>query len=120
MGNIKTYGESLAQIMWMVGVKPLPDALGRINKLELIPLEELARPRIDVVVTCSGVFRDLFINQMNLLDKAVKMAAEADEPLEMNYVRKHALEQASEMNIDVREAATRIFSNASGSYSSNV
>ena len=118
--NIKTYGESLAQIMWMVGVKPLPDALGRINKLELIPLEELARPRIDVVVTCSGVFRDLFINQMNLLDKAVKMAAEADEPSEMNYVRKHALEQASEMNIDVREAATRIFSNASGSYSSNV
>ncbi|HAC66344.1 MAG TPA: magnesium chelatase subunit H, partial [Cyanothece sp. UBA12306] len=48
--NIKTYGESLAQIMWMVGVKPVPDALGRVNKLELISLEELGRPRIDVVV----------------------------------------------------------------------
>jgi magnesium chelatase subunit H len=118
--NIKTYGESLAQIMWMVGVKPVPDALGRVNKLELIPLAELGRPRIDVVVNCSGVFRDLFINQMSLLDKAVKMAAEADEPLEMNYVRKHALAQAEEMGINLRQAATRVFSNASGSYSSNI
>ncbi|AFZ37880.1 cobaltochelatase CobN subunit [Stanieria cyanosphaera PCC 7437] len=118
--NIKTYGESLAQIMWMVGVRPVPDALGRVNKLELISLEELGRPRIDVVVNCSGVFRDLFINQMNLLDQAVKMAAEANEPLEMNFVRKHALEQAEEMGINLRQAATRVFSNSSGSYSSNI
>ncbi|BAY93888.1 MULTISPECIES: magnesium chelatase subunit H [unclassified Tolypothrix] len=118
--NIKTYGESLAQIMWMLGVRPVPDALGRVNKLELIPLEELGRPRIDVVINCSGVFRDLFINQMNLLDQAVKMAAEIDEPLEMNFVRKHALQQAEEMGINLRQAATRVFSNASGSYSSNI
>ncbi len=118
--NIKTYGESLAQIMWMVGVRPVPDALGRINKLELIPLELLGRPRIDVVINCSGVFRDLFINQMNLLDQAVKMAAEADEPLEMNFVRMHALAQAEELGINLRQAATRVFSNASGSYSSNI
>ncbi|OKH44736.1 magnesium chelatase subunit H [Calothrix sp. HK-06] len=118
--NIKTYGESLAQIMWMVGVRPVPDALGRVNKLELIPLSELGRPRIDVVINCSGVFRDLFINQMNLLDQAVKMAAEADEPLEMNFIRKHAMAQAEEMGINLRQAATRVFSNASGSYSSNI
>lgn len=118
--NIKTYGESLAQIMWMVGVRPVPDALGRVNKLELIPLKELGRPRIDVVINCSGVFRDLFINQMNLLDQAVKMAAEADEPVEMNFVRKHALKQAEDMGINLRQAATRVFSNASGSYSSNI
>jgi magnesium chelatase subunit H len=118
--NIKTYGESLAQMLWFVGVKPVPDALGRVNKLELLPLEELGRPRVDIVVNCSGVFRDLFINQMALLDRAVKMAAEADEPLEMNFVRKHALEQAAEMGCDLRSAATRIFSNASGSYASNV
>ena len=61
-------------------VRPKPDALGRVNKLELIPLEELGRPRIDVVVNCSGVFRDLFVNQMNLLDRAIKLAAEQDEP----------------------------------------
>jgi magnesium chelatase subunit H len=118
--NIKTYGESLAQMLWFVGVKPVPDALGRVNKLELLSLEELGRPRVDIVVNCSGVFRDLFINQMALLDRAVKMAAEADEPLEMNFVRKHALEQAAEMGCDLRSAATRIFSNASGSYASNV
>ncbi len=118
--NIKTYGESLAQILWMVGTKPVADAFGRVNKLELIPLNELGRPRIDVVVNCSGVFRDLFINQMALLDKAVKMAAEADEPLEMNFVRKHAIAQAEEMGVSVRQAATRVFSNASGSYSSNI
>jgi magnesium chelatase subunit H len=118
--NIKTYGESLAQVMWMVGVRPLPDALGRVNKVQLIPLEELGRPRIDVVVNCSGVFRDLFVNQMNLLDQAIKLAAEVDEPLDMNYVRKHALDQAEELGVSVRQAATRVFSNASGSYSSNV
>ncbi|MBD2258402.1 magnesium chelatase subunit H [Pseudanabaena sp. FACHB-2040] len=118
--NIKTYGESLAQMLWFVGAKPVPDSLGRVNKLELISLEELGRPRVDIVVNCSGVFRDLFINQMALLDRAVKMAAEADEPLEMNFVRKHALEQAEQMGISVRQAATRIFSNASGSYSSNI
>lgn len=63
--------------------------------LQVIPLEELGRPRIDVVVNCSGVFRDLFVNQMILLDRAVKMAAEQDEPLEVNFVRKHALEQVT-------------------------
>lgn len=52
------------QVMMMVGIKPVPDALGRVNKLEVIPLEELGRPRVDVVVNCSGVFRDLFVNQV--------------------------------------------------------
>ncbi|NEP62896.1 MAG: magnesium chelatase subunit H, partial [Symploca sp. SIO2G7] len=118
--NIKTYGESLAQMLWFVGVKPVPDALGRVNKLKIISLEELGRPRIDVVINCSGVFRDLFVNQMALLDRAVKMAAEADESLEMNFVRKHALKQAKDMGLSLREAATRIFSNASGSYAANV
>ena len=118
--NIKTYGESLAQVLCMLGILPRPDALGRVNRLEMIPLEQLGRPRIDVVVNCSGVFRDLFINQMDLLDRAVRMAAEADEPLEMNFVRKHSIAQAAEFGITTRQAATRIFSNASGSYAANV
>jgi len=118
--NIKTYGESLAQILWFIGVRPVADSLGRVNKLELLSLEELGRPRIDVVVNCSGVFRDLFINQMGLIDQGVKMAAEADEPLELNFVRKHSQEQATAQGISLRQAATRVFSNASGSYSSNV
>ncbi|MDA7501424.1 magnesium chelatase subunit H [bacterium] len=118
--NIKTYGESLAQILWFIGVRPVPDSLGRVNKLELIPLEELGRPRIDVVVNCSGVFRDLFINQMALIDQGVKMAAESEEAIEQNFVRKHSLEQAEKEGTSLRDAACRVFSNASGSYSSNV
>lgn len=64
--------------------------------------------------------RSVHLLQMNLLDRAIKMVAELDEPEELNYVRKHALEQAKTLGIDVREAATRVFSNASGSYSSNI
>ncbi|KAG2683502.1 hypothetical protein I3843_10G032400 [Carya illinoinensis] len=100
--------------------RPIADTFGRVNRVEPVSLEELGRPRIDVVVNCSGVFRDLFINQMNLLDRAVKMVAELEEPEDQNYVRKHALEQAKNLEIGVREAATRVFSNASGSYSSNI
>ncbi|TKY53357.1 Magnesium-chelatase subunit ChlH [Spatholobus suberectus] len=85
--NIKTYGESLAQVLWMIGVTPVADTFGRVNRVEPVSLEELGRPRIDVVVNCSGVFRDLFINQMNLLDRAVKMVAELDEPAEQNYCK---------------------------------
>lgn len=62
--NIKTYGESLAQVLWMIGVRPVADTFGRVNRVEPVSLEELGRPRIDVVVNCSGVFRDLFINQV--------------------------------------------------------
>merc|ERR1719157_293608 len=118
--NIKTYGESLAQVLSLVGVRPVADSLGRVNKVELIPLEKLGRPRIDVVVSCSGVFRDLFINQMNLMDRGIKMAAEADEPSDQNFVRKHAIAQAEELNVSLREAACRVFSNSAGSYSANV
>merc|ERR1719159_1164629 len=57
---------------------------------------------------------------MSLLDRAVKLAAEADEPLEMNFIRKHALEQAEELGVSLREAACRVFSNSAGSYSANV
>merc|ERR1719421_1434693 len=57
---------------------------------------------------------------MNLLDRAVKMVAELDEPLDQNFVRKNALEQAEERGVSLRDAATRVFSNAAGSYSANV
>ncbi|KAH8070539.1 ligase [Aureococcus anophagefferens] len=116
--NIKTYGESLAQVLGLVGVRPVPDALGRVNKLELIPLEELGRPRVDVVVSCSGVFRDLFINQMNLLDRAVKMAAEADEPWTRTTCASTPWSRPRRWASP--SASARVFSNAAGSYSANV
>lgn len=65
-------------MLCLAGVRPVADSIGRVNKLELIPLEELGRPRIDVVVSCSGVFRDLFINQMNLLDRGVSFLFRVD------------------------------------------
>ena len=115
--NVNTYAKTMGQIFLLIGAK-LVD--GSAEETELIPLEILGRPRIDIVASCSGSFRDLHMNQMILLDKVVKMAAEADEPEEMNFVRKHALEYASALNLTLREAATRVFSNAAGAYSSNV
>ena len=62
--RLKLLTVSASQVMVMVGIAPVADALGRVNKLEVVPLEQLGRPRVDVVVNCSGVFRDLFVNQV--------------------------------------------------------
>ncbi|MCS6887652.1 magnesium chelatase subunit H [Chloroflexus sp.] len=118
--NIKTEGEGIAQALALVGARAVADELGRITTVELIPLAELGRPRIDVVLTVSGIFRDLFAAQAALLDRAIRMAATADEPLTQNFVRAHALAQAAELGLSVEAAATRVFSNASGSYGANV
>jgi magnesium chelatase subunit H len=118
--NIKTDGEGVAQVLALIGARVQVDELGKISDIALIPLEELGRPRIDVVVTVSGIFRDLFSHQMHLMDRAVRLAATADEPEEYNFVRKHAREQAAETDTTPEEAAGRIFSNAPGNYGANV
>jgi magnesium chelatase subunit H len=118
--NLKSGGEGIAQVLALIGARVVLDELGKTSDVELIPLAELGRPRIDVVVTVSGIFRDLLHHQMVLLDKAVQCAAAADEPPEQNFVRKHALAQAAELNTSLEEAATRIFANAPGSYGANV
>jgi len=115
--NVNVYAKTMGQIFLLLGAKLVDDSA---EDIELIPLDQLGRPRIDVIASCSGSFRDLHMNQMTLLDKAIKMAAEADEPIEMNLVRKHALEQANTLNLSLKEAATRVFSNAAGAYTSNV
>ena len=118
--NLKSDCEGVAQVLALVGARAIEDELGKISDVELISLQELGRPRVDVVVTVSGIFRDLLHHQLNLLDKAVRMAASANEPLEHNFVRKHAQAQATELGISIPEAATRVFSNAPGSYGANV
>ncbi len=118
--NLKSGGEGIGQVLALLGARAVADELGKTSGVELIPLDELGRPRVDVVVTVSGIFRDLLHHQMILLDKAVHLAATADEPLEQNFVRKHALAQAKELDISLEEAATRIFANAPGSYGANV
>jgi magnesium chelatase subunit H len=119
--NLKSDGEGIAQVLALLGARVVLDELGKATNVALIPLAELGRPRVDVVVTVSGIFRDLLHHQMVLLDKAARMAAAAeDEPLEANFVRKHALQQAAELGISLDEASTRIFANAPGSYGANV
>lgn len=116
MDNIKTQGEGLAQALWLMGVEPRRDGLNRVTDVEPVPLDRLGRPRIDVVMTVSGIFRDLFGTSMEVLDRAVRRVAALDEPPEKNFVRKHVM--ASGAGFD--EAATRVFSNAPGSYGTNV
>jgi magnesium chelatase subunit H len=120
LDNIKTQGEGVAQALWLLGVRPVRDALNRATGLEPIALQDLGRPRIDVVMTVSGIFRDLFSPTVQLLDKAVRLVAALDEPLEMNYVRKHVRQQIKQDGCDAEEAAVRVFSNAPGNYGTNV
>jgi magnesium chelatase subunit H len=120
LDNIKTQGEGVAQALWLLGVRPVSDALNRITSVAAIPLEELGRPRIDVVMTISGIFRDLFSPTVQLLDRAVRLVANLDEPSDLNYVRSHVLEQVKQENCDADEAMTRVFSNAPGNYGTNV
>ena len=118
--NIKTDGSPIAQALALIGATPRFDSFGRLCGADLIPLETLGRPRIDVVMTLSGIFRDLLPLQTRLLAEAAKKAAMADEPLEQNYIRAHALEYAEKMGCDMDTAALRVFSNAEGTYGSNV
>lgn len=120
LDNIKTQGDGVAQALWLLGVRPVRDALNRATEIEVIPLEELQRPRIDVVMTVSGIFRDLFAPTMALLDKAVRRVATLDEPFEMNYVRRNVQEKMAAESWDFDDAVTRVFSNAPGNYGSNV
>ena len=118
--NLKSDGEGVAQALALLGAVPKCDELGKTSDVALIPLEELGRPRIDVVITISGIFRDLLAPQVKLLDRAARMAAAADEPEEMNYIRKHVLREMEEKNCSFSEASNRVFSNAPGSYGANV
>lgn len=120
LDNIKTQGEGVAQALWLLGVRPVTDGLNRTTSVAAIPLDELGRPRIDVVMTVSGIFRDLFSPTIQLLDKAVRLVASLDEPDELNYVRKHVNEQVSSEDCDFNEATARVFSNAPGNYGTNV
>src|SRR6266550_3938051 len=120
LDNIKTQGEGVAQALWLLGVRPVRDSLNRATGVAAIPLEELGRPRIDVVMTVSGIFRDLFSPTVQLLDKAVRLVAQLEEPPESNYVRKHVNEQVARESCDIDEAAVRVFSNAPGNYGTNV
>ena len=118
--NLKNEGGPIAQALALIGARPRFDGYGRLAGAMLIPLEELGRPRIDVMATLSGIFRDLLPLQIKLLADAAFQAAAADEPVDMNFVRKHALARQAETGCDLETAALRVFGNAEGAYGSNV
>lgn len=118
--NIKSDGGPIAQAMALIGARPRFDHYGRLCGADLIPLAELGRPRIDVVMTLSGIFRDLLPLQTRMLAEAAWKAASADEPLAQNFIRAHALDQAARLGVPLETAALRVFSNAEGAYGSNV
>ncbi|MCX7932823.1 MAG: cobaltochelatase subunit CobN, partial [Rhodovarius sp.] len=118
--NLKTEGAGIAQALALLGARPRHDSYGRIAGAELIPLAELGRPRIDVMVSLSGVFRDLLPLQTRLLAEAALLAAAAEEPEEQNFVRRHALASMRRHGCTLEEAALRVFGNAEGAYGANV
>jgi magnesium chelatase subunit H len=118
--NLKSEGGPIAQALALMGAAPRFDSYGRLCGAELIPLDRLGRPRIDTVMTLSGIFRDLLPLQTKMLAEAAFLAASADEPLHLNFIRKHALAHMEEHGCDLETAALRVFSNADGAYGSNV
>ncbi len=118
--NLKSEGGPIAQALALFGTRPRFDSYGRLAGAELIPLAELGRPRVDVVITLSGIFRDLLPLQVKLLAEAAFMAAGAEEPADQNFVRKHALAFMAEHGGDLETASLRVFGNAEGAYGSNV
>ena len=118
--NLKSEGAPIAQALALMGALPRFDSYGRIAGATLIPLPELGRPRVDVVITLSGIFRDLMPLQIKLLAEAAFLAASADEPLEQNWIRKHALAYQHEHGCTLEVAALRVYGNAEGAYGSNV
>ncbi|MDD6047004.1 MAG: cobaltochelatase subunit CobN [bacterium] len=128
-GNvIKSSGEDFGEIFSLMGVRPV--YLGNSSKVlgvEAIPIEELGRPRIDVTLRISGLFRDMYPNLIELMDAAVACAAAQDESEEQNYIKKHInedmcklLDEGLDANEALDQAYLRVFGCAAGGYGAGV
>ncbi|NCQ10223.1 MAG: magnesium chelatase, partial [Sphingomonadales bacterium] len=118
--NLKSEGAQIAQALALLGARPRFDDYGRLAGAQLIPLAELGRPRIDVVITLSGIFRDLLPLQTRMIAEATWLATMADEPTDQNFVRKHSLAHQAQHDCDLETASLRVFSNRQGAYGANV
>ncbi len=126
--QMRTNGDDIAEVLYLLGVKP--KWLGnteRVCGIEVMPLEELQRPRIDVTCRISGLFRDTFPNLIELLDQAVTQVAGLDESREDNYIRKHYLEEVQELtsqgisqSVAEQESLIRVFGCPPGNYGGGV
>ncbi|MBM9616151.1 cobaltochelatase subunit CobN [Desulfobulbus rhabdoformis] len=126
--TMRTKGDDVAQILALMGLRPIWQAgSGVVRGLEVIPLEELGRPRIDVIPRISGIFRDAFPLLVDLIDQGVSMIAALNEPTEDNYLRKHVLrdeqhwlDQGLDPQQAHRNATFRLFSAPPGCYGTGV
>ena len=126
--TMKTSGDDVAYILWLMGVRPVWSILGgQVIDLEVVPLEELKRPRIDVTVRITGLFRDTFPNLIDMLDDAVKLVADLSESEEENYLAANlrrdiieALEKGVAIDEARRRASVRIFGCPPGAYGPGV
>lgn len=117
----RTGGEQLSEFLYLLGVRPVWDEKERVKGFEVIPLEELGRPRIDVTVRISGVLRDTWPRAVKIMDAAVLMVSSLDEDPKDNYIRKHMLEyQGSYGDGLEREKTIRIFGDPPGGYGAGV
>ncbi len=125
--TLRHLGMLEAQILYAMGVKPRWDEGGRVVGMEVIPLQELGRPRIDTVISLTGLYRDQFPNVMERFNEAIQLLATQPEPREKNFIRANterieaALRQQGVPAQEAREfALTRIFGNESGDYSTKL
>lgn len=117
---MRTSGDDVAEVLALLGVRPVWDEMSRrVVDLEVIDAEELGRPRIDVTVRISGFFRDAFPHVITMLDDAVRLVAELDEPDGINHVAAHYRADLAGHG-DARRAATRVFGSKPGTYGAGI
>lgn len=126
--TMKTNGDDIAYILWLMGVRPRwSDAGDRVIGLDVIQLEELGRPRIDVTVRITGLFRDAYPNLVEMINDAVDLVAGLDESEEDNRIRADILTDTAEAiaagvpeGEARRDASLRVFGSPPGSYGGGV
>lgn len=123
-----TKGEQLSQVLALLGVVPVWNESGIVMDIEAISLEELRRPRIDVIIRISGVLRDSYPDLIAMMDRAVQMVASLKEPERQNFVRRNTIKSISVLQSEseisqsdaFRRATMRIFGDKPGTYGSGV
>ncbi len=126
--TMRTKGDDISEVLYLLGLKPIWNKQnGYIKGLEVISLEELGRPRIDVTLRISGFFRDAFPNVVELIDTAIQKVAFLDEPDDQNYIVKHVKQEIEDLikegkGIEVakEESCYRIFGCKPGCYGAGV
>jgi cobaltochelatase CobN len=122
--NMRTGGDDVAQALALIGARPLwEETSGRVTGFAVTPLSELKRPRVDVTFRVSGLFRDAFPTQMDIIDSAIRAIAALDEPEDANPIAANAKAKMRELEASglsaeaaQRQATYRIFGSKPGAY----